>query len=49
MTNPKYIAALTNVNKTSQSKKGAYGVALAKLLAIQDDISREVEKQEQQQ
>ena len=49
MTHPKYIAALTNVNKTSQSKKGAYSVALAKLLAIQDDISREVEKQEQQQ
>ena len=48
MTHPKYIAALTNVNKTSQSKKGAYSVALAKLLAIQDDISREVEKQEQQ-
>ena len=49
MTDPKYIAALTNVNKTSQSKKGAYSVALAKLLAIQDDISREVEKQEQEQ
>jgi hypothetical protein len=49
MTHPKYIAALTSVNKTSPSKKGAYGVALAKLLAIQDDISREVEKQEQQQ
>jgi len=48
MTNPKWITALTNVNKTSQSKKGAYAVALAKLIAIQDDISREVEKQEQQ-
>lgn len=49
MTNPKYITALTNVNKTPQVNKKAYGVALAKLLAIQDDISREVEKQEQQQ
>lgn len=48
MTNPKWITSLTNVNKTSQSKKGAYAVALAKLIAIQDDISREVEKQEQQ-
>jgi len=48
MTHPKYITALTNVNKTSQSKKGAYGVALAKLIAIQDDISREVERQEEE-
>lgn len=48
MTHPEYITALTNVNKTSQSKKGAYGVALAKLIAIQDDISREVERQEEE-
>ena len=48
MTHPNYITALTNVNKTSQSKKGAYSVALAKLIAIQDDISREVERQEEE-
>tara|TARA_R110002153_G_C13294757_1_gene495164 strand:- start:42 stop:2045 length:2004 start_codon:yes stop_codon:yes gene_type:complete len=48
LTHPKYITALTNVNKTPQVNKKAYGVALMKLLAIQDDISREVEKQQQQ-
>ena len=48
MTNPEWIKALANVNKTSQSKKGVYGVALAKLIAIQDDISRELERQEEE-
>lgn len=48
MTNPSWVNALTAVNKTPQVNKKAYGVALMKLLAIQDDIGREVEKQQQQ-
>lgn len=48
MTNPNYIKALTNISKTPQANRKAYGVALAKLVAIQDDISREVERQEEE-
>jgi hypothetical protein len=48
-TEPKWIHALTALNKTPQQNKKAYGVAVLKVLSIQDDIMMEVSKQEQQQ